>query len=177
MFQDRLLAGVLALLMMKTAMPDDTLIPLFDFTEADAAKQWQTDNDGVMGGVSEGKFKITDAKTMEFFECDKTGGIRSIAGSKYFVWRRQRRQKQSFVSCWTRSPYRRMGIARPANGPPAGSHSCRLVEQLRQRRALDPPCLSPTWTIVRKMWDRYSVNVPDSIRATYFCPKCQRRDS
>jgi hypothetical protein len=32
---------------------------LFDFTGADAAKQWQTVNDGVMGGVSEGKFKIT----------------------------------------------------------------------------------------------------------------------
>ena len=110
-----------------------------------------------------------------FFECDKTGGIRSIAGSKYFVWRRQRRQKRSFVSCWTRSPYRRMRIAPTANGPPAGSHSCRLVEQLRQRRALDPPCLSPTWTIVRKMCDRYSVNVPDSIQASdLFLPKVSK---
>ena len=61
------LVGFLALLMVTTAMAEDTLIPLFDFTEADAAKQWQAVNDGVMGGVSEGKFKITDAKTMEFF--------------------------------------------------------------------------------------------------------------
>ena len=34
--------------------------PLFDFTGIDAAKEWQSVNDGVMGGVSEGKLKITD---------------------------------------------------------------------------------------------------------------------
>ena len=75
------LAGVLALLMVATAMAEDTLIPLFDFTEADAAKQWQTVNDGVMGGVSEGKFKITDAKTMEFFgtlSLANNGGFASV---------------------------------------------------------------------------------------------------
>jgi len=48
------LFGCLALLIVTTAMAEDTPIPLFDFTEADAAKQWQTVNDGVMGGVSEG---------------------------------------------------------------------------------------------------------------------------
>ena len=75
------LAGVLALLMVATAMAEDTLIPLFDFTEADAAKQWQTVNDGVMGGVSEGKFKITDTKTMEFFgtlSLENNGGFASV---------------------------------------------------------------------------------------------------
>jgi NADH dehydrogenase [ubiquinone] 1 alpha subcomplex assembly factor 1 len=61
------LSGCLALFMVTTAMAEDTLILLFDFTEADAAKQWQTVNDGVMGGVSEGKFKVTESKTMEFF--------------------------------------------------------------------------------------------------------------
>jgi len=35
-------------------MADDTPKALFDFTGADAAKEWQTINDGVMGGVSEG---------------------------------------------------------------------------------------------------------------------------
>ncbi|MBY0399343.1 CIA30 family protein, partial [Myxococcota bacterium] len=45
-------------------MAEDTPQTLFDFTGADAAKEWQTVNDGVMGGVSEGKFKITDKKTM-----------------------------------------------------------------------------------------------------------------
>lgn len=75
------LAGVLALLMMKTAMSDDTLIPLFDFTEADAGKEWQAVNDGVMGGVSEGKFKVTEAKTMEFFgslSLANNGGFASV---------------------------------------------------------------------------------------------------
>lgn len=75
------LAGVLALLMMKTAMADDTMQTLFDFNGADAAKEWQTVNDGVMGGVSEGKFKITDAKTMEFFgtlSLANNGGFASV---------------------------------------------------------------------------------------------------
>jgi NADH dehydrogenase [ubiquinone] 1 alpha subcomplex assembly factor 1 len=75
------LSGCLALLMVTTAMADDTLIPLFDFTEADAAKQWQAVNDGVMGGVSEGKFKVTEAKTMEFFgtlSLANNGGFASV---------------------------------------------------------------------------------------------------
>ena len=75
------LAGVLALSMVTTAMAEDKMIPLFDFTEADAPKQWQTVNDGVMGGVSEGKFKITDAKTMEFFgtlSLANNGGFASV---------------------------------------------------------------------------------------------------
>lgn len=75
------LVGCLAYLMVTTAMPDDTLQPLFDFTGADAAKEWQTVNDGVMGGVSDGKFKITDAKTMEFFgtlSLANNGGFASV---------------------------------------------------------------------------------------------------
>ena len=75
------LSGCLALLMVTTAMAEDTLIPLFDFTGADAAKQWQAVNDGVMGGVSEGKFKITEAKTMEFFgtlSLANNGGFASV---------------------------------------------------------------------------------------------------
>ena len=75
------LSGCLALFMVTTAMAEDTLIPLFDFTEADAAKQWQAVNDGVMGGVSEGKFKVTEAKTMEFFgtlSLANNGGFASV---------------------------------------------------------------------------------------------------
>ncbi|MGF1613843.1 MAG: CIA30 family protein [Gammaproteobacteria bacterium] len=45
----------------------ETQNTLFEFTGSDAAKEWQTVNDGVMGGVSEGEFKITEAKTLEFF--------------------------------------------------------------------------------------------------------------
>jgi monofunctional biosynthetic peptidoglycan transglycosylase len=67
--------------MVTTAMAEDTPILLFEFTGADAAKEWQTVNDGVMGGVSEGKFKITDTKTMEFFgtlSLKNNGGFASV---------------------------------------------------------------------------------------------------
>jgi NADH dehydrogenase [ubiquinone] 1 alpha subcomplex assembly factor 1 len=75
------LVGCLACLMVTTAMADDTQETLFDFAAADAAKGWQTVNDGVMGGVSDGKFKITDAKTMEFFgtlSLANNGGFASV---------------------------------------------------------------------------------------------------
>ena len=75
------LSGCLALLMVTTAMAEDTPIPLFDFTGADSAKEWQTVNDGVVGGVSEGKFKITDTKTMEFLgtlSLANNGGFASV---------------------------------------------------------------------------------------------------
>jgi len=75
------LVGCLACLMVTTVMADDTLKPLFDFAEADFAKEWQTVNDGVMGGVSDGRFKITDTKTMEFFgtlSLANNGGFASV---------------------------------------------------------------------------------------------------
>ena len=55
--------------------------PLFDFTGADAAKDWQAVNDGVMGGVSEGTFTITDQKALEFFgtlSLENNGGFASV---------------------------------------------------------------------------------------------------
>ncbi len=54
---------------------------LFDFSGADAAKEWQNINDGVMGGVSEGKFQITDKKTLEFYgtlSLENNGGFASV---------------------------------------------------------------------------------------------------
>ena len=73
---------VLPLLFLGTfAMAEDTPKVLFEFTGADAAKQWQAVNDGVMGGVSEGRFKITDAKTLEFFgnlSLENNGGFASV---------------------------------------------------------------------------------------------------
>ncbi len=62
-------------------MADDTPKMLFDFAGADAAKEWQNINDGVMGGVSEGKFKITDKKTLEFYgrlSLENNGGFASV---------------------------------------------------------------------------------------------------
>jgi monofunctional biosynthetic peptidoglycan transglycosylase len=75
------LSCCVALMMVTMAIAEDTPTPLFNFTGADAAKEWQTVNDGVMGGVSEGKFKITDKKTMEFFgtlSLENNGGFASV---------------------------------------------------------------------------------------------------
>ena len=54
---------------------------LFNFENADAAMQWQSLNDGVMGGRSEGQFKITADKTMQFFgtlSLENNGGFASV---------------------------------------------------------------------------------------------------
>jgi monofunctional biosynthetic peptidoglycan transglycosylase len=62
-------------------MADDSPKVLFDFTGADAAKDWQVVNDGVMGGVSDGKVKITDKKTLEFYgtlSLENNGGFASV---------------------------------------------------------------------------------------------------
>jgi monofunctional biosynthetic peptidoglycan transglycosylase len=62
-------------------MAADTPHTLFDFAGADAGKEWQTVNDGVMGGVSEGKFRITDQKTLEFsgtLSLENNGGFASV---------------------------------------------------------------------------------------------------
>lgn len=62
-------------------MAEGATQPLFDFTGADAVKEWQAVNDGVMGGVSEGKFTITDRKTLAFFgtlSLENNGGFASV---------------------------------------------------------------------------------------------------
>jgi monofunctional biosynthetic peptidoglycan transglycosylase len=62
-------------------MAEDTARISFDFSAADAGKEWQNVNDGVMGGVSEGKLKITDKKTLEFFgtlSLENNGGFASV---------------------------------------------------------------------------------------------------
>ena len=62
-------------------MANDTPKVLFDFSGADAVKEWQTINDGVMGGVSEGKVKATEKKTLEFYgtlSLENNGGFASV---------------------------------------------------------------------------------------------------
>lgn len=54
---------------------------LFRFDKPDAAKSWQTVNDGVMGGRSDGRFKINEDKNMEFFgtlSLVNNGGFASV---------------------------------------------------------------------------------------------------
>ena len=57
---------------------------LFAFDKAEAAAQWRTTNDGVMGGRSDGRFKINEDKTMEFFgtlSLANNGGFASVRSS------------------------------------------------------------------------------------------------
>jgi len=71
----------LLLVLVTPAMANDPPQPLFDFTTPDAAKDWQTVNDGVMGGVSEGKFRITQRQTLEFtgtLSLANNGGFASV---------------------------------------------------------------------------------------------------
>ena len=54
---------------------------LIDFDDAAAARQWLSVNDGVMGGISRGGFRITDDKILEFsgnLSLENRGGFTSI---------------------------------------------------------------------------------------------------
>jgi NADH dehydrogenase [ubiquinone] 1 alpha subcomplex assembly factor 1 len=60
---------------------EDALRPLLDFAGPEAAQKWQAVNDGVMGGVSDGRFRITLDKTLEFFgtlSLENNGGFASV---------------------------------------------------------------------------------------------------
>jgi NADH dehydrogenase [ubiquinone] 1 alpha subcomplex assembly factor 1 len=77
----QMLSFLLLVLMGSFVMAEDKTLPLFDFTAAAAAKDWQAVNDGVMGGVSEGQFKITDQMTLEFsgtLSLENNGGFASV---------------------------------------------------------------------------------------------------
>jgi len=55
--------------------------PLMDFSDASVSKQWLSINDNVMGGVSQGSFRITDRETLEFsgnISLKNRGGFASI---------------------------------------------------------------------------------------------------
>jgi monofunctional biosynthetic peptidoglycan transglycosylase len=55
--------------------------PLLDFADPGAAQKWQAVNDGVMGGISEGRLRVTADKTMEFsgrLSLENNGGFASI---------------------------------------------------------------------------------------------------
>jgi len=56
-------------------------IPLFAFASPDTATGWQAVNDGVMGGVSDGRFRISERQTMEFYgilSLENNGGFASV---------------------------------------------------------------------------------------------------
>ena len=71
---------LLAVLLMQ-AVAEKALMSILDFAGPDSAQQWQAVNDGVMGGVSDGRFKITEEKTLEFFgtlSLENNGGFASV---------------------------------------------------------------------------------------------------
>ena len=69
----------------------EALRPLLDFAGPEAAQQWQAVNDGVMGGVSDGRFRITPESTLEFFgtlSLENNGGFVSFGAPKPATHRR-----------------------------------------------------------------------------------------
>ena len=57
---------------------------LFVFDDPTREAEWRIVNDGVMGGLSEGRFRITEAKTLEFsgrISLENNGGFASIRSS------------------------------------------------------------------------------------------------
>jgi len=71
---------LLAVLLMQ-AVTEKALVPLLDFAGPEAAEKWQAVNDGVMGGVSDGQFRITPDNTLAFFgtlSLENNGGFASV---------------------------------------------------------------------------------------------------
>lgn len=57
---------------------------LFSFEEPDASEVWRTVNDGVMGGVSEGRATINQDQNLEFYgtlSLENNGGFASVRAS------------------------------------------------------------------------------------------------
>jgi monofunctional biosynthetic peptidoglycan transglycosylase len=74
-------ASVLVALMGVPSMAQAPQVALFAFASPDAAAEWQTVNDGVMGGVSDGRFRITERRTLEFYgtlSLENNGGFASV---------------------------------------------------------------------------------------------------
>lgn len=73
--------GILIMTTGKSAAEADQDLVLFSFKQKEDAKAWQTVNDGVMGGVSEGNFRLTANGTMEFYgnlSLKNNGGFASV---------------------------------------------------------------------------------------------------
>jgi NADH dehydrogenase [ubiquinone] 1 alpha subcomplex assembly factor 1 len=77
----RAISAAILLVLSSQVATEEALRPLLDFAGPEAAQRWQAVNDGVMGGVSDGRFKITDAGTFEFsgtLSLENNGGFASV---------------------------------------------------------------------------------------------------
>ena len=76
-----MVVSVLIALLGVSTMAQAPQVPLFAFVSPDAAAVWQAVNDGVMGGVSDGRFRITERQTLEFYgtlSLENYGGFASV---------------------------------------------------------------------------------------------------
>ena len=81
---DSTLAGLRESLPANSSLLKDKERLLFSFEKPEADAQWLTTNDGVMGGRSDGRFKINEDKNMEFFgtlSLANNGGFASVRSS------------------------------------------------------------------------------------------------
>jgi monofunctional biosynthetic peptidoglycan transglycosylase len=72
---------LLLAMLLAQAVTEKALQPIVDFASPEAAQKWQAVNDGVMGGVSDGRFRITEEQTLEFFgtlSLENNGGFASV---------------------------------------------------------------------------------------------------
>ncbi|MEY4180044.1 MAG: hypothetical protein RLY70_3618 [Planctomycetota bacterium] len=73
--------SILVAVMGAFVMAPEQTQSLFRFAGVESAREWQAVNDGVMGGVSEGRFTISERKTLEFFgtlSLENNGGFASV---------------------------------------------------------------------------------------------------
>jgi NADH dehydrogenase [ubiquinone] 1 alpha subcomplex assembly factor 1 len=77
-----IIAAVVCLCMLVDILKaDEPIRYLYKFDQPDSAAQWTTVNDGVMGGISEGRFKISGDQTLDFFgkiSLENNGGFASV---------------------------------------------------------------------------------------------------
>jgi len=76
-----MLVAALVALMGLSSIAQAPPLPLFAFVSPDAAAGWQAVNDGVMGGVSDGRFRMTERQTLEFYgtlSLENNGGFASV---------------------------------------------------------------------------------------------------
>ena len=77
----RVISAAILLVLSSQVATEEALRPLLDFAGPEAARQWQAVNDGVMGGVSDGRLRITEEGTLEFFDTlslKNNGGFASV---------------------------------------------------------------------------------------------------
>ena len=81
MLLNRAVSFLLILTTTSVAVAENGNRLLFNFKNGVASKQWRTVNDGVMGGRSNGRFRINNDKNLEFFgtlSLENNGGFASV---------------------------------------------------------------------------------------------------